>query len=110
MSMKIKLAADQIQHELPQTEASVDQALISISDLMSTLVQARLDTGVPAATGQVAIRRLAKAQMALVDASTDMMRVHGELKKVGREHAGYGDRECPELASAKVETKLSIVA
>lgn len=110
MSMKIKLASAQIQRELPQTEASVDQALISVSDLMSTLVQARLDAGVPAATGQVAIRRLAKAQMALVDASSDVLRVHGEMKKIGQEYAGWDTHECPELAVAKEEAKLSIVA
>ena len=111
MSMKIKLAADQIKNELPIAEASVDQALISISDLMSTLVNARLDTGVPAATGQAAIRRLAKAQMALVDASSDVLRVHGELKKIGREYAGYDHHECPPAAHAgKQEAKLSIVA
>lgn len=112
MSMRIKLASEKIQRDLPQAEASVDQALISVSDLMSTLVQARLDSGVPAATGQVAIRRLAKAQMALVDASSDIVRVHGEMVKVGREYAGYADRECPEYAFAadKEEIKLSVVA
>lgn len=112
MSMKIKLAADHIKRDLPQAEASVDEALISVSDLMSTLVQARLDAGVPAATGQVAIRRLAKAQKALVDASSDVLRVHGELTKVGREYAGYADRECPNAARVadKQETTLSIVA
>lgn len=112
MSMKIKLASDEIKRELPFTEASVDHALISVSNLMSTLVQARLDTGVPAATGQAAIRRLAKAQMALVDASSDVLRVHGELKKIGREHAGYDHHECPPVAhtSTREEAKLSIVA
>jgi len=112
MSMRIKLASEQIKRDLPQAEASVDQALISVSDLMSTLVQARLDAGVPAATGQVAIRRLAKAQMALVDASSDVLRVHGEMIKVGREYAGYDHHECPPAAHTRVkeESKLSIVA
>lgn len=108
--MKIKLASDQIKRDLPQTEASVDQALVSVADLMSTLVQARIDAGVPASTGQVAIRRLAKAQMALVDASSDVLRVHGELKKVGREYAGWDTHECPEFEVFKGEAKLSIVA
>ena len=76
MSMKIKLASDQIKSELPHTEASVDEALVSVANLMSTLVQARLDPGDPAAPGQVAIRRLPKAQMALVEASSDVLRVH----------------------------------
>jgi hypothetical protein len=89
MSYQIRIASDQIKHEVPNTEASIDHALVSVSTLMATLVQARMDTGVPAATGQVAVRRLAKAQMALIEASSDVLRVHGELKKVGQE-CGHG--------------------
>ena len=110
MSDQIKIAEAQIGRELPETELSVDQALVSVSELMATLVQARINTGVPAATGQLAIRRLAKAQSALVDASTDVLRVHDELKKVGREHANWDETNCPP-AQAKSETPaLSVVA
>ena len=110
MSMKIKMASDRIAQDMSNTEATVDQALLSIADLMSSLVHARIETGVPAATGQVAIRRLAKAQMALVDASSDVLRVHGELKKVGQEHAGYDDLDCPSHGFTKEDVRLSVVA
>ena len=50
MSYQIKIASDQIKQDVPLTEASIDEALISVSNLMSTLIRARLDTGVPAAT------------------------------------------------------------
>lgn len=112
MSYEIKKASDQIGQDMPHTEYSIDQALVSVSDLMSTLVNARLSTGVPASTGQAAILRLAKAQMALVDASSDVLRVHGELKKIGKEY-GWGDlHECPETAKAQdaKDKHLSIVA
>lgn len=107
MSMKIKMASDRIAQDMSNTETTVDQALLSVADLMSSLVHARLETGVPAATGQAAILRLAKAQMALVDASSDVLRVHGELKKVSREHAWGDEHECPPMAEKK---HLSIVA
>ncbi len=111
MSYEIKKAKDQIGQDMPHTEYSIDQALVSVSDLMSTLVKARLSTGVPASTGQAAILRLAKAQMALVDASSDVLRVHGELKKIGKEYAGYGDETCPPAQAAKKDdAHLSIVA
>ena len=110
MSYEIKKAKDQISQDMPHSEYSIDQALVSVSDLMSTLVKARLNTGVPASTGQAAILRLAKAQMALVDASSDVLRVHGELKKIGEEHAGWDDQECPPAhASNKQDAKLTVV-
>ncbi len=111
MSYQIKIASDQIKQEVPLTEASIDQALISVSNLMSTLVQARVDTGVPAATGQIAVRRLAKAQMALIEASSDVLRVHGELVKVGRECAVLDVHEtCPPAQASAGQGKLLSVA
>ncbi len=111
MSYEIKKATDQIGQDMPHTEYSIDQALVSVSNLMSTLVNARLTTGVPASTGQAAILRLAKAQMALVDASSDVLRVHGELKKIGKEYSGPDLHECPPAqASAKEDLKLTVVA
>ena len=78
---------------------------------MSNLVTARLDTGVPAATGQVAVRRLAKAQMALVEASGDVFGVHGELLKIGRECAVLDVHEtCPPAQASAGQGKLHSVA
>lgn len=111
MSYEIKKAKDQIGQDMPNTEYSIDQALVSVSNLMSTLVNARLSTGVPASTGQAAILRLAKAQMALVDASSDVLRVHGELKKIGTEYGMPDIHNCPPAqASIKEDVKLSVVA
>tara|TARA_R110000850_G_scaffold38800_25_gene100986 strand:- start:2863 stop:3201 length:339 start_codon:yes stop_codon:yes gene_type:complete len=111
MSYQIKIASDQIKREVPDTEASIDVALVSVSNLMATLVQARIDTGVPAGTGQVAVRRLAKAQMALVEASSDILRVHGELRKVGQEFAGLDvHEECPPAQASASRAGLRSVA
>jgi len=111
MSYQIKIASDQIKQDMPHTEVSIDQALISVSNLLATLVQARVDTGVPAATGQIAVRRLAKAQMALVEASSDVLRVHGELQKVGREFAGMDLHEtCPAVQGSLTPGNLRPVA
>lgn len=111
MSYQMKIASDQIKQDVPHTEASIDLALISVSSLMATLVQARLDTGVPAATGQIAVRRLAKAQMALVEASSDVLRMHGELKKVGQAYAGLDVHDgCPPAQAAVNSGTLHSVA
>jgi hypothetical protein len=68
---------------------------------MASVVTARRDTeGVPPAKGQATIQRLAKAQMALIDAGGDVLRVHGELVAIGQETAGYDlHEECPKRAA-----------
>jgi hypothetical protein len=88
MTMNINIAAVRIGREVPVAEASLDEALISVSSLMKTMVQARRDTGVGPSTGQATIARLARAQMSLVTASSDMLRVHSDLAKLAKVHAG----------------------
>lgn len=111
MSYQIRMTTDQLKRDVPDTEVSIDLALVSVSSLMATLVQARMDTGVPTATGQVAVRRLVKAQMALVEASSDILRVHGDLKKVGQELAGMDVHEdCPPAQASGHGGKLHSVA
>ncbi len=90
-----------IQREVPAAEARIDDALIAVSSLMASIVTARRETDVPAKTGQATIQRLAKAQMSLIEASSDVLRVHGELVKIGRETAGLDvHEECPNIARA----------
>lgn len=98
MSKEIDATAARLQQEVPTAETRIDDALIAVSSLMASVVTARRDTtGVPAAKGHATIQRLAKAQMALVDASGNVMRVHGELVTLGREIAGYDlHQECPQ--------------
>jgi hypothetical protein len=88
MTMNVDIAAARIVREVPATEATLDDALISVSSLIKTLVQARRDTGVAASTGQASIVRLARAQLSLVGVSNDVLRVHKELAKLGEVHAG----------------------
>ena len=101
MSQAITITAARLIREVPAAEVRIDDALIAVSSLMTTVVTARRDTiGVPATKGQATIRRLMKAQMALVDVSGDILRVHGELADIGRETAGYDLHECPSIAEA----------
>lgn len=88
MSMNLNIAVARISREVPTAEASLDAALMSMSSLMMTMVQARSETGVAPSTGQAAIARLAKAQMSLVAVSSDVLRVHYDLAKLAKTHAG----------------------
>ena len=109
MTMNIDLAAARISREVPATEACLDDALISVSSLIRTVVQARKDTNVPASTGQATIVRLAKAQMALLMVSTDVLRAHKDLAKLAEVHAGMDLHECPKVSgSADNITRLAV--
>lgn len=91
--------AKRLEREVPQAEDRIDDALIALSSLMASVVTARRDIdGVPALLGQTAIQRLAKAQLALASVGGDMLRVHGDLVRIGRETAGYDLHECPPSA------------
>jgi hypothetical protein len=86
MTMNLNVATARLVREVPAAEASLDDALISVSSLMKTMVQARRDTGVAPSTGQTTIARLARAQMSLVTATNDLLRVHSELAKLAQAH------------------------
>lgn len=110
MSSIIASMAARLQRDVPATEGRIDDALVAVSSLMTTIVSARRDIrGVPVVSGQATIQRLAKAQLALVGVSGDMLRVHGELARIGTETAGYDLHECPQVAPS-AEHPLRIVA
>ncbi|MGV7123090.1 hypothetical protein [Sphingopyxis sp. 550A] len=108
MSNEIAIAAARLVRDVPAAEVRIDDALIAVSSLMTSVVTARRDTkGVPATRGHATIRRLMKAQVALVDVSGDILRVHGELSDLGRETAGYDLHECPSIAETAGSTRAS---
>ena len=101
MSDTIMFVARKLQHQVPATETRIDDALIAVSSLLTTIVTARRDANrARPAKGQATIQRLAKAQMALIDASGGVLRVHGELADIARETAGLDLHECPAVAHA----------
>lgn len=107
--MSIAHTTARLQRDVPNAEATIDDALIAVSSLMTSIVTARRDTGVPAVTGQSTIQRLAKAQMSLIDASGDVLRVHGDLLRIGKETAGLDLHDCPSAQDAS-QPHLSAVA
>lgn len=104
-----KLMAARLQRDVPAAEAKVDDAIIALSSLMTSMVTARRESGVPAKTGQATILRLAKAQMSLVDISNDVLRIHGDLIEIGKETGSYDLRDCPN-GSAETTPLLAAVA
>jgi hypothetical protein len=101
MPLNINQNTARIMRAIPKAEANIDTALVSLASLMVTLIQARQECNVPSSAGQIAIVRLAKAQMSLVGVSSDMLRIHKEMLVVGKEHAGLDIHECREMAELK---------
>lgn len=100
MSNNIKMSAARIAREVPAAECKIDDAMISVSSLIATLVRARRENGLSSSLGQASILRLAKAQMSLVSISNDVLRVHSDLVKINEEYAGFDLHECPESGQA----------
>lgn len=113
MSHSMSLMAAHLQRDVPAAEAKVDDAIIALSSLMTSMVTARRETGVSAKTGQATIIRLAKAQMSLVGVSNDVLRVHGDLIEIGieigKEMGSYDLRDCPK-GSQEATPRLAAVA
>ncbi|HWT42156.1 MAG TPA: hypothetical protein VN034_03065 [Sphingopyxis sp.] len=101
MSDTIAFVARKLQQQVPFAETRIDDALIAVSSLMTTVVTARRDMGgAEPAREQGTILRLADAQRALIDASGGMLRVHGELSGIARERSGLDLHECPAVAQS----------
>ncbi|HET6523146.1 hypothetical protein [Sphingopyxis sp.] len=109
MSKEITFTAARLARDVPAAEIRLDDALIAVSSLMTSIVTARRDTvGVPAAKGHATIQRLMKAQIALVGASGDILRVHGDLADIGQATAGYDLHECPKTARSDAAPLASV--
>lgn len=85
MSLTLASATARIARQLKDAESRTDEALIAMSELMSSLVRARASTDVVPHTGQTALIRLAQAQRSIIEGSNDLFRVHDVMANIGRE-------------------------
>lgn len=101
MSITIASATARIGRQLPEAEISLDAALLASTRLMESMLLARGAEDVASFTGQNALMRLAKSQRLLIESQNDMMRVHHELRGIGREVKAISDDSgtCPKHAS-----------
>ncbi|KHK91738.1 hypothetical protein [Novosphingobium malaysiense] len=101
MTMTITAATARITRQLPEAELSLDTALLASARLMETMLLARQGEGVETFTGQAALLRLARSQRSLLESQNDMIRVHRELLRTGREVKAIDDEtgSCPNQAS-----------
>jgi hypothetical protein len=74
-----------------ETEAIADEAIIAMARLKQAMLAARQNPEVEVHTGQRALMRLTEAESQAMSMSTNLLRVHDELSKAARIHAGGED-------------------
>lgn len=94
MSKTIHSDALNIKKLIREAEALSDEAMLACAKLKQAMLLARQNPEIPVDTGQRAILRLTQAEQQAMSMSTSLLRVHDELSKVARVHAG-GDRNIP---------------
>lgn len=108
--MSIIKTVERLQQDVPHAETCIDEALIAVSSLMTSIITARRDENVPGSTGQATIVRVHKAQTSLIEASGNVLRAHSDLVRIGREKAGFDlHPDCPKKTTGQAP-QLAAVA
>lgn len=94
MTDRILSDAHNLKKLIREAEALADEAIIAMARLKQAMLAARQNPEVEVHTGQRALMRLTEAESQALSMSTNLLRVHDELSKVARVHAG-GDGGMP---------------
>ncbi len=94
MENRILADAHNLKKLIREAEALADEAIIAMARLKQAMLAARQNPAVEVHTGQRALVRLTEAESMALSMSTNLLRVHDELSKVARVHAG-GDTGMP---------------
>jgi hypothetical protein len=96
-TMTASVAQQRITRDLHKAEHALDEALLRQARLLSTMIEARRETGVAPYMGQDALMRLVRSQAAMLNAGGEMARVHGRLNDLAVE-TGVGNDPKPSPA------------
>lgn len=99
MNDSIHSDALNIKKLIREAEALSDEAMIACSKLKQAMISARQNPDIAIDVGQKAVMRLTQAEQQAMSMSTSLLRVHDELSKIYREHAG-SDEGIPTVIPA----------
>ncbi len=102
MNERILSDAHQLKKLVREAEAIADESIIAMARLKQAMLTARQNPEVEVHTGQRALLRLTEAEGQAMAMSTNLLRVHDELSKVARVHAGGDDDIITEIPAAAV--------
>jgi hypothetical protein len=95
MTFNSATASVRIAREIKVAEKALNAALVTQSQLLTTLVTARDQIAPDLLTGQDALIRLVRSQQYLLDAGNNLARVHGKLLSINKEFGGTAE-DCPD--------------
>lgn len=87
MTLPIPAATARIASQLGAVERKADDMLISLNELMVSMLRARANREVAVHTGQRALIRLMAAQQSILESSNNIFRCHDEMSTIAREMA-----------------------
>jgi len=93
MSIQIRQDALAIRKLIREAEAVSDEVMLACARLKQAMVRARQNPDVAGDAGQRALMRLTQAETQAVSLSTNLLRVHDELNKIGRSTMGIDEGE-----------------
>jgi hypothetical protein len=99
MTDRIMTDAYNLKKLIREAEALADESIIAMARLKQAMLSARQNPEIEVHTGQRALMRLTEAESQALSMSTNLLRVHDELSKVARVHAG-GDVDMPTVVPA----------
>ena len=88
MNDRIMSDAYNLKKLIREAEALADESIIAMARLKQAMLAARQNPEIEIHTGQRALMRLTEAEGSALAMSTNLLRVHDELSKVARVHAG----------------------
>lgn len=103
LRMEANVCTMRIARKLSECEEGADRLLANTAGLISEMVNARLESDFAFGTGQRAFVRIADAQKALLNAQSDLMRAHADLRKIAEERGGIWTGDCPPATGALSE-------
>ncbi len=109
MNDRILADAHQLKKLVREAEAIADESIIAMARLKQAMLSARQNPEIEVHTGQRALMRLTEAESQAMSMSTNLLRVHDELSKVARVHAG-GETGTPTVIPADAIVPASVSA
>lgn len=102
MKERIPNDARHLKKLIREAEALADESMIAFARLKQAMLAARQNPALDVHTGQRALMRLTQAESQALAMSTSLLRVHEELSKVARTHAGGDEGLVTEIPTESI--------
>lgn len=105
--LSVEAAGARVARDLEEAERFTNESLRALARLNVSMMNVRLDTELPQYQGQTAVIRLQEAQKQMVDAMSNLTRVHKSLRDDFTRITGLPDtpQRCPTEGISEVAVK-----